>query len=401
MRRFLLCACVFGVVTVLCADVAAQIESHALPDSMPRTLLPPYVTRRPKRATRELSAPLLVEKKTTGTGATSSGSSADEALKLLQDDGGSSSNGGGATEEVGNPNATTLAGMSGLSRKVVDQAKAGRFKEAAEIAQKLLQLKKETFNDFVWDYVANAGAWSYVQLRDFKAAAEAHRAARKYVREPAVKDYHEKAATLLSRAVPTGADDTKAAEMADTLKDAAQYRRLLLKRVEQQLKLVKRGITQIKGARTAESRINSVKSTYVNLRVICAVDPETGRQLVAEFKAANDALITDIVAQILQKGRSEHADVVRWQSVPLKPSQIPRWNKQVKELWACVREAKRICRVYDYLSRLGLAGSANARTSFDAAHDLLYEPSRNRVYKLMGAKTSAGLDMKRTEQAPP
>jgi len=401
MKRCLFCTCVLGLVTILWADVSAQVESHTLPGSIPRTLLPPYVTRLPKRATRELSASLLVEEKATGTGATISGGSTDDALKLLEGDSGSSSSGGGGTKDVGNPNAGTLADMSGLSGKVVGHAKAGKFKEAAEIGEELLQLKTETFNDFVWDYVANATAWSHVQLRDFSAAAEAHRAARKHVREPAVKGYHEKAAALLGRAVPRGADDTRAAEMAGKLKDPEQYRRLLLKEVQPQLKLVKRGLTQIRDARTAEFRINSVKTTYVNLRFVYAVDSEMGRQLLAEFKAANDALITDAASRILQKGRSEHADVVRWQYVPLKPSQIPKWNTQVKELWGCIRQTKRLCRVYDYLSRLGLAGSANARSSFDAAHDLLYEPGRGRAYKLMGGKVNGALDMKRTESSPP
>jgi hypothetical protein len=396
--------------TLSAGYAAAQVQSHVLPADLPTAILPPSVTETPKHTSKELSVPLVAEERPRGTGGspgsgkTDAPAVRDGALDLLEGkkpESGSSS-GGGGVGDLGNANATTLAEMTGSPRQVVDLLEKGKLAEAAALGRKLLALEPGIYNDFVWDYVAEATAWAAALSGDFVGAAEAHRAGQERVRDPAVKNYHDKAATLMSRGQAKDASDAAAREMAAKLVLPESWRQLVLEQVATEQRNARRAIEQMQSARTVEARLNNIKVAWANLRFVYAADPKTGRDLVVEFKAAADALIVDTEASLLDEARKQHAEVARLQHVPMKPSQIPMWNEQVRKLWGAISEVKRVCRIHDYLSRQTLASPGAAQTAFDAAHQLLYEPgSRGYVYKLMGQKTPMGLDMTRTEAPPP
>ncbi|MBN2584205.1 MAG: hypothetical protein JXL80_14175 [Planctomycetes bacterium] len=407
MKRLVVCLTLTVAMVLGTADVQAQVRSHVLPDELPTTILPPAATEMPKYNSTELSVPLLAEDRPRGTGSSSGAGTADapavkdDALSLLEGGGGVSTSSGGGVGDLGNVNASTLEEMSGSPRKVVEMVNKGQHAEAATLGKKIMDLEEGVFNDFVWDYVAEATAMACARVGDFAAAADAHRAAQKRVRDTAVQNYHEKAAVLMGRGQPKDDSDTAAKEMAAKLTNAEAWRQLILDQLATELRNAKRGIEQMKSARTAEARVNSIKVTWANLRYVYAGDPKTGQELLVEFKAAADSLMIDTASDLLDTARKQHQNVVNWQHIPLKPSQIPRWNEQVKKLWNAIEEVKRICRVHDYLARLKLAGAGAGKVTFDAAHDLLYEPGgRSHIYKLMGQKTAMGLDMKRTEPAP-
>ena len=413
MKRLVVSGLVLAWAATLGAGhAAAQVQSHVLPADLPTTILPPSVTETPKPTSKDLSVPLVEEERPRGTGtASGAGGKADapavkdDALDLLEGkkpESGSTSGGGGGVGDLGNANAMTPAEMTGSPRQVVDLLEKGKPAEAALLGRKLLELEPGVYNDVVWDYVAGATAWAAALSGDFAGAAEAHRAGQKRVRDPAVKNYHDKAATLMGRGQPKDASDAAARDMAAKLVLPESWRQLVLEQVATEHRNARRAIEQMQSARTVEARLNNIKVAWANLRFVYAADPKTGRDLVVEFKAAADALIVDAEASLLDEARKQHAEVARLQHIPMKPSLIPMWNDEVKKLWSAISEVKRVCRIHDYLSRQTLASPGAAQTAFDAAHQLLYEPAgRGYVYKLMGQKTAMGLDMIRTAPPPP
>ena len=160
------CACILTVAVVSWSGVAlGQVESHCLPPQQPASLFPTWVLELPPVESQEVSAPLTHER------AAANGKA---------------------------PKAKSLDDTPVECRTVVRLAQDGKYREADEVGSPLLKLPGRQYDDYAWDYVANAVAWARVQNGNLKGAAEAHLAAAARITDKSVIQYHRAAAKALS-----------------------------------------------------------------------------------------------------------------------------------------------------------------------------------------------------------
>jgi len=322
-----------GVVAVVAAWSAAawaQVESHVPPPDRPPVLFPSWVTTLPGFEYQQVSSPLAGEK----------------------------------DKPKDTPGAARdLAKAGPEARAPVDLAQAGKYREAAAAGDELLKLPSARYDDFTWDYVANAVAWSRVQLGDLRGAAQAHSAAVARIEDGAVRDYHRTAAAML---------ETPGLAAAQ-VKDAAAYREALRKALADRVKAFDREITLARKNTTAVARQRYIGEFYDDLRALTACDPDlaAGAPLTA-YRELADGLVLDIIPAMLRDTTQRRDRLVTLYSRLLFQKDVRDWNSGIKTLWSKIRTIKRLCRMHHYMVRLGLATGDDATRLFAEAHQLLF-----------------------------
>lgn len=371
----------FCLVTALGSDrLYGQVRSNCPPKRFALTLFPDYVGSAPPVETHEVSAPFPKDAPARDY------SKAEDAAKELLGLGGQSDK----------AEAETYDDLAAKPKKAVDLANGRRWKEAAEAGEEVLREPQGTYNDFTWSYVGNAAGWACVQLGDLARAAAAHAAAATKVADPAVRQYHQTAAQIFK-------STTKS---ADQLKDPSVYDLEFRQALLDDVTTFKKSVVTIKTAPTLPARISALETAYVKLRYVSAVDPVIAKKLVeSDFRAAADMLLAEAAPALLTKAKERVAQLAALDRRFLRQQEWPIWNSEVSGLWAAVAEVKRVCRMHDYLVRLGLADAKDANGPFREANALLFAPRKVtdkpeellKVYHLIGHKfdVGAGTDVRK------
>jgi len=347
----------FVVAVLLAAPGAArgQIESHCLPEHLPMGIFPSWVLNGPDLACREVSAPLAHEKRDPGPEERDDS----DIRKML----------GLKAEPKGKADARSLSAMFPEARRVIQQAEAGRYRDAADAGDRLLRSPSERYNDYTRDYVANATAWSFIQLGQVGAAVEAHNLAAGRIRDTAVAFYHRLAAAALKETTKSPAQ----------LKDKGTYRTVLREQLVERYKAFDRCLELAKSVRSAARRIENLKDAYDHLRVIMATDPGVAKdKAIPAFRNAADTLCTESISDILNEARQVRDGLARMYQKRFKRDQFGTWNGKVRLLQGKVRDVKKFCRMHDYLRRMGLASSRESARLFREAHGLLFAPGKGK-----------------------
>jgi len=349
------------------ASASGQIESHYLPHAWPKRLLTREVSDLPNPGTTQLSAPLWSEPADPPAPATTQA---------------------GTEKDPGKPEATTLSDMCAAPKAVIQQTYKQQYESAAEAGAALLERSKGTYRDFTWDYLGSATAWSLIQLGRYDAAADAHRAAASRIDDADVRQFHLRVVGIILSALKPEAERDADAPKPDDLKNPDTLRALLRKGIADDVKQIRRSIDIMKTAKSVEPRIGNVEAAYARLRLAMVVDPQTAEGLLGDYKAAVDTLVTDAAARVVERTEEHHRKLARIATgTTFRKQDIKPWNSAVMTLWEHVREAKRLCRIHNYLGRLNLAGTADAAGMFNRAHDCLFAAGRGGdVYKVMGAR---------------
>ena len=354
MRTVLLAA----VLAALPAAAVGQVDSHCLPKTRPPGLLPTWVLDTPPVYSHEVSAPLAHERREEGP------RDADDAdiRRML----------GLETETSGRADATSLSDMVPEARRVVERARAGGYRSAAEAGDRLLRSAPGRFGDYTWDYVAAATAWSHVHLGQAGAAAAAHDLAVARIRDADVATYHRLASAVIRKAA-------ESPQGADRLKDPAAWRKALREQLVDTVKTFHDHVELAAAVTSATRRIDNLREAYGPLRVLLVADPDFAeQQALPAFRNAADTLCTEAIPAILDNARNNHRLLAQLEPTPIRGTDWGAWVRGVKGLWEKVREAKRVCRVQDYLRRMGLASSRDAGRLFREANNLLFVPNNRR-----------------------
>jgi hypothetical protein len=347
-----------AAIGLLAGTAGAQIESHFLPPEMAPLMVPSYVSTRPPLESQEVSAPLLRP-------------------------GANAAKGTAAPGADGQPDATSLNDMCKEPREAIRLAQAGKYKEAVEAGRPLLALPREKYRDYTWDYLANAVAWSAIQLGDPKTAAYAHTQAAIRIDDPAVNEYHRIVLEMFEQTKKPAAD----------LKDYATYQGEVRKRLVDRQEVVKQIAASAQKDRFAETLVRHLRDAYEKLRVLVATDPETGRkEPLAAFRKAAQGLTTQAIAPAVNEAQRMQARLDEVASHGfgghgIEKTDWPNWNAEVTNLWAKVRDIKRLCRIHDYLVRVNLADPGDSLKYCQQAHACLFVPKNtNLVWQITGQK---------------
>jgi len=353
-----------ALLVALPAAAAGQVESHCLPETRPAGMLPSWVLNTPAVSSRQVSAPLAHEKRNQGPWEAD-----DSDIRRML---------GLETKSAGRADARSLSTMMPEARRVVEQARSGTYRAAAEAGDRLLRSPPGRYGDYTWDYVAGATAWSHVQLGQMGAAAAAHDLAAARISDTAVAAYHRVASAALK----------KAAQSPGRLKDPAAYRKALREQLVDRYKVFHRHLELAKSVGSAPRRIANLQEAYKQLRVLLATDADFAQQkALPAFREAADTLCTEAIPDILDSGRQIHRQLSQAQVTPIKGHMWVTWVRLVNSLWDKVREAKRVCRIHDYLRRMGLASSRESERLFREANGLLFTPgSRRHIWNPRGGQ---------------
>ncbi len=370
----------FVLAALLASPGAAwgQIESHCLPEKLPMGIFPSWVLNAPNLACREVSASLAHEKRDPGPADRNDA----DIRKML----------GLKVESRGKPDAQSLSAMFLEARQVIQQAKAGRYRAAADAGDRLLRSPSKRYNDYTRDYVANATAWSHIQLGQVGAAVEAHNLAAGRIRDTAVATYHRLAATALRETTKSPAQ----------LKQEGTYRAVLREQLVKRYKEFDRCLELAKSVRSAPRRIDNLKEAYDHFRVIMATDPDLGtKKAIPAFRQAADTLCTESIPDILGEAKQVYDGLSRMYQQMFKRNLFGVWNGKVRLLQDKVRDIKKFCRMHDYLRRMGLASSRESSRLFREAHGLLFAPGKGRrVWNpLLGYRTGVARDLRKVVPA--
>ena len=342
MRRALYLGIVLSVTAAAAPPAAAQTESHCVPAELPAQLFPTWVQILPSVDSQEISAPLLAD----------AARSRKAAAKPA----------GGQNR----PDATNLAEMCNEPREAIRLAEAGKFREAATAGDALLEGPREQYRDFTWDYLANATAWSFLQCGNLMGAARAHLNAAARVDDPAVAEYHNRIARMLS------APDAK----ATSLKDYAAYKAEVQKIVNERAEALRKIALPDKKIALDDVRLGRLQDAYVILRVIHAIDAGAAKQETQNtFVPAAQGIVNDVVPPQLDNGRRLQKSLADQLANGVTQAGQGDWNRGVVGLRLRVREIKRLCRMHDYLVRMNLAKAGGADRFFGEAHQLLFVPT--------------------------
>ncbi len=344
---------------VLPAAAAGQVRSHCLPETRPPGMLPSQVLDTPAVYAREVSIPLAHEKKAVGPSKTSDA----DVRRML----------GLPTKAAGRPDATSLSAMVPAARRVVEQARSGAHRDAAETGDSLLRSPAGRFEDYTWDYVASATGWSHLQLGQDGAAAKAHELAAGRIRDTDVATYHRMAAAAIRKAAESPGG-------ADALKDPDAWQRAIREQLLDTVKTFQEHVKLAASVTSATRRLDNLRAAYGAMRMALVADPDFAEQkALPAFRRAADTLCTESIPDILDRGRKMHDRLTQLRKTPIKGVDWGGWCRLVSHLWDTVREAKRLCRAHDYLRRTGLASSRDAGRLFREANALLFIPGSRRM----------------------
>jgi hypothetical protein len=353
-----------GFVGLLVASAAwpaaAQVDPHRPPEHLRALEIPPSVMDLPPLDCQEISAPLPAEAKR--------GPAPDVAVDLQQLLGLKDLD-QAAPKAGGDPRAETFEALCWLPKATVLLARAGLWKRATEAGERLFREPKTAYGDFTWDLSAAACGWAWVQLGDLERAAVAHTAAASRIEDLDVRRYHQTAAAVL-RAPP---------KTAEEMKDAATFRAEMRKKLLPLAEDFKRTAGLVRTASNPAARLRNLSEAHKRLRSLAVADPEVATALAAsDFAPAADSLVTETVPPLLRYGAETVARLEVLDRAILPRSRWGLWNEQVTNLWAAVREVKRLARLHDYLARQGLAQPGKAEAPFVEAHRLLFSPDRGK-----------------------
>ncbi len=368
---------VFALVSVFSAGSAfGQLESNVLGDNWPTLFVPPYVMELPQPNTTELQPPRLEDRLAAGKVAPQS----DAASDLL-----------GIESKDGDPEATRLEDMMKAPREAITLARAGKYEEAIAKGEPLLSQDRATYGDYTWDLLTSAVAWSQMQTGAWSDSIASRRLGGSRIRDKDVKQYHMIVARTLERLQKDSPDKL------EQYKDHAQFQMEVIKELQEPVRQILRSIELAKNINILNGRVRNLKVAYDNLRLVMAVDRDTGNKILNDyFRPAADSLITETAQTVLEAGQKQYQVLVRAEEKPMARSQIAAWNSEVGKLWNLVREAKRLARLHNYLQRLELAGNADNGALFNSAHELLFAPGELRhVWQTTGRSTAHGFDMRR------
>lgn len=360
---------------LVAAPAAAQIDSRTLGPNWPTLLLPPHVLEAPQPQSLELEAPLLAEVLESSKNKVTSS----DAAALLGE------------ETDGDPEATTLDKMMNAPREVVSLARDGKYKQAIEKGKPLLEQETKTYGDFTWDILTTAVAWSQLQNGDYADSIVSWRKGGAKIKDITVRQYHLIVARVIDRYQKESPDELP------RLKEPANLQAEVIKELKEPVTQLLRSLELTKTVKHFEGRLNNLSVAYNHLRLVMAVDRDTGEKLLGEyFRPAVDALVKEGIEANLEAANKQYQALVRAEEKPLMRSGIAAWNAEVTKHWNMIRQVKRLCRIHNYLQRLELAGNVDNSSPFEAAHELLFAPGELRyVWQTTGRSTSAGFDMNR------
>jgi hypothetical protein len=342
-----------------------QVTSHCLPETRPPGMLPAQVLDAPPVHVRKVSLPLAHEKEKEGP------ARADDAeiRRML----------GLPTKPTGRPDARSLSTMVPEARRVVEQARSGDHRSAAEAGDRLLRSPAQTFGDYTWDYLANATAWAHLNRDRPAAAAKAHELAAGRIGDPDVSAYHGMAAAAIRQAAESPGG-------AKRLASDDGWNKAIREQLVDTYKAFQKGVELAKSVRSATRRLDNLRQAYKQMRILEAADPDFARQnALPAFREAADSLCTESIPDILDDARAMHQRLTQLEKTAIKGVDWGGWCRLVRRLWGTVREAKRVCRAHDYLRRMGLATSRDAPRLFREANGLLFAPgSRREIWNPRG-----------------
>lgn len=353
-----------ALLAALPVTAVGQVESHCLPETRPAGMLPSWVLNTPAVYSRQVSVPLAHEKRNQGPWEAD-----DSDIRRML---------GLETKAAGRADARSLSAMMPEARRVVEQARSGTYRAAAEAGDRLLRSPPGRYADYTWDYVANATAWSHVQLGQVGAAAAAHDLAATRIRDTGVAAYHRVASAALKKATAS----------PGRLKDPAAYRKALREQLVDRYKAFHRHLELAKSVGSAPRRVDNLREAYKQMRVLMATDPDFAeREALPTFREAADSLCTGPIPDILDGGQQIHRQLSQTLVAGIKGRMWVTWVRLVNHLWDRVREAKRVCRIHDYLRRMGLASSRESERLFREANGLLFtRGSRWRIWNPRGGQ---------------
>ncbi|MEA3367290.1 MAG: hypothetical protein U9R68_04150, partial [Planctomycetota bacterium] len=153
-------------------------------------------------------------------------------------------------------------------------------------------------------------------------------------------------------------------------------------------KVFHRHLELAKSVGSASRRVDNLREAYKQMRVLLSTDPDFAQQkALPAFREAADTLCTGSIPNILDGARRIHRQLSQALVTPIKGHMWVTWVRLVSSLWGKVREAKRICRIHDYLRRMGLASSRESERLFREANGLLFTPgSRRRIWNPRGGQ---------------
>jgi len=360
-----------ALLAALPAAAVGQVESHCLPETRPAGMLPTWVLNTPTVHSHQVSAPLAHEKRNQGHWEAD-----DSDIRRML---------GLETKSAGRADARSLSAMMPEARRVVQQARSGTYRAAADAGDRLLRSPPGRYGDYTWDYLANATAWSHVQLGQVGAAATAHDLAAARIGDTAVAAYHRVASAALKKTTQSPQDGPVG---AGRLKDPAAYRKALREQLVDRYKAFHRHLELAKSVGSAPRRVDNLREAYKQMRVLLATDPDFAQQeALPTFREAADSLCTESIPNILDGGRRVHRQLAQAHVVAIKGRDWVTWVRLVSSLWDKVREAKRVCRIHDYLRRMGLASSRESERLFREANGVLFIPgSRWRIWNPRGGQ---------------
>lgn len=330
-----------AALAALAGAASAQIESHCLPIEVPQTLLAPWVLATYPFESQTISLPLLHE-------------SVRQKEKAL-----------GAAA----PKATNLDNMAKEPRDAIRLAEESKWAEAAAAGDALLKQPGNKYDDYTWDYLANATAWARIQSGDVKGAVLAHSAAAARIQDPDVSQYHRVAATVLDRPGQT----------ADAMKNYATLQGEIRKAYTPMVESFKQSIEPAQQPVSADARIGYLQDGYKKFRGLVAADAELAKEARVIFKKSSERLLSQSIPLEVKEGRKIVDRLTEYAATGLSESKSATWNTGLNNLWRRVQESKRLVRIYDYLMRIDLAPRGDAAFFFKDAHQLLFVPNDARL----------------------
>jgi hypothetical protein len=383
----------FAGLLAACAawPAAAQVEPHRPPEHLRALEIPPSVMDLPPLDCHEVSAPRPAEAKRPPAPDVAVDLQQLLGLKDLDQ----------AAPTGGDPRAETVEALCWLPKATVLLARAGLWKRATEAGERLFREPKTAYGDFTWDLSATAYAWAWVQLGDLERAAVACTAAALRIEDPDVRRYHQTAGALL-RAPP---------KTAEELKDPATFRTEMRKKLLPLAEDFKQSAGLVRTASNPAARLKNLNEAYKRLRALAVADAEVATALAAsDFAPAADSLMTETAPPLLRYGAETVARLEVLDRAILPRSRWNLWNEQVTNLWAAVREVKRLARLHDYLARQGLARPGKEEAVFVEAHRLLFAPDRDKptqpseertyVYQPIGHVMPGGIGIDARKRVP-
>jgi len=330
MPRCLRLCLAAGAILAATSGASGQVESHMLGPKMPESLLPVWVVRVPPFHSQE-TLPVPPE---------------DAPVKAP----GSSL---GSVESLPAP-----------ARQVVRQTQRGEYVPATKAAWALLRDQTLRYDDFTWDYVANAAGWAFIQSGNLNEAGQVHGAAALRIRDSAVAQFHRLAGDMLKTT-------TKSAKQ---VRDPSVFQAELRKHLAPHYEQFKKHIDLSQRPTSVKGRLTYLGQAYRQLRIIAAADADLGRELVRKaYRPAADGLINDLVPALMQKAEAKQKALsIASHKKTGVPGGFSAWNHMVRSLWNAVTEVKQVCRIHAHLAALGLATDGRAIASFRKAHELLF-----------------------------